>query len=421
ISYVTLLFELDHLKTYEDIFVVSTLSKFLGIVDTEKYSYIDLNNEILKFTSGIRTSPAIFKIPGERNKYKSRFLVSSSAIGENSKKMFELILEVLNGSKLNNKIRLKEILNMEKSSMEMHIDSRGDETVIQRVKASFSAADAYREKLGGLSYYDYLSDLIQNFDSKSDILVEKLNEALKKLVSKNGLDIFITAEKIEKTELINEASALAEMLPDLINEKVDIEFPMGDIKEAVTSASGVQYVSKGFNLVDAGYTYSGALVVLSSLLSKDYLHNAIRARGGAYGAGITIDQSGDVVTYSYRDPNLDKTIEVYDKVGDYLRNGSFDEEDVKNYIIGTMTKFNPPMAPSDINSVMLARNYSGITRETIQKNMNAALNVTKEELMEYGNMMDELMKQNHLSVYGNTEIINRSTAGFTDIRPLKNN
>lgn len=421
ISYVTLSFELDHLKTYEDIFVVSTLSKFLGIVDTEKYSYIDLNNEILKFTSGIRTSPAIFKIPGERNKYKSRFLVSSSAIGENSKKMFELILEVLNGSKLNNKIRLKEILNMEKSSMEMHIDSRGDETVIQRVKASFSAADAYREKLGGLSYYDYLSDLIQNFDSKSDILVEKLNEALKKLVSKNGLDIFITAEKIEKTELINEASALAEMLPDLINEKVDIEFPMGDIKEAVTSASGVQYVSKGFNLVDAGYTYSGALVVLSSLLSKDYLHNAIRARGGAYGAGITIDQSGDVVTYSYRDPNLDKTIEVYDKVGDYLRNGSFDEEDVKNYIIGTMTKFNPPMAPSDINSVMLARNYSGITRETIQKNMNAALNVTKEELMEYGNMMDELMKQNHLSVYGNTEIINGSTAGFTDIRPLKNN
>ncbi len=419
ISYVTLSFEMNHLKSIEDIFIVSTLAKFLGIVDTENYSYIDLNNEILKYTSGIRTSPAIFKIPGKRNKYESRFLVSSSAIGENSKKMFELILEVIKGSKLNNKTRLKEILNMEKSSMEMHIDSRGDEFVTQRVKASFSAADAYREKLNGLSYYDYLNDLLQNFDSKSDSLIEKLETMLLSLVSRNGMEIFITAEKVDKSELIAESTALADNLPVVTNEEAVLEFPMGELKEAITSASGVQYVSKGFNIVDSGYKYSGAMVVLTSLLSKDYLHNSIRARGGAYGAGISIDQSGDCVTFSYRDPNLDKTIEAYDRVGDYLRSGSFDEDDVKNYIIGTMTKFTPPMAPSDINSVMLTRRYSNITREDIQRNMNNALSVTKEDLMGYADMMDELMKQSHLSVYGNTDVIGESKAGFTEIRPLK--
>ena len=41
--------------------------------------------------------------------------------------------------------------------------------------------------------------------------------------------------------------------------------------------------------------------VLATILNVDYLHNRIRAQGGAYGAGISIDRTGHLTTYSYMD------------------------------------------------------------------------------------------------------------------------
>src|SRR5690606_34390823 len=75
------------------------------------------------------------------------------------------------------------------------------------------------------------------------------------------------------------------------------------LNEGILSSANVQYVSKGYNFRKLGYDYSGSLQVLSTILSREYLHNTIRAQGGAYGAGISIDRTGHLITYSYRDPN----------------------------------------------------------------------------------------------------------------------
>lgn len=419
ITYVTLAFPMDFIQSEADLFLVANLGKLLGISATEHYSYMDLNNEIMKYTSGIRFSPAVFKNSKVRNDYEAKFLVSSSAIGENYQEMFRLILEVINHSNLLDKGRLKEILGMEKSSMEMHFDARGDEVAVSRVKAAFSAPEKVREKLTGLSYYDHLCELIATFDATGDELAGDLNRMMGKLFNQSGLEIFLTGEADAKADLLEAITAMLGEIKQAPQTRHELLLPLGEIKEAVASASNVQYVAKGYNIKDLGYTYSGKLVVLTSLLSKDYLHNQIRAKGGAYGAGISIDRAGDCAAYSYRDPNLENTIGVYQSMGDFLRSGAFDEEDVKNYIIGSMTKFAPPLAPSDINSVMMSRRYSHISEADILLSMNQALEVTKTELIGYADMMDGIMKQNYLCVYGNSEVIQKSSSLFAEIRQLK--
>jgi len=57
----------------------------------------------------------------------------------------------------------------------------------------------------------------------------------------------------------------------------------------------------------------GALVVLGELMTFAYLIPSIREKGGAYGAGCGIDESGIISFYSYRDPNVSRTFENFER------------------------------------------------------------------------------------------------------------
>ena len=57
----------------------------------------------------------------------------------------------------------------------------------------------------------------------------------------------------------------------------------------------------------------GALVVLAELMTFTYLLPSIREKGGAYGAGCGIDESGLINFYSYRDPNVIRTYENFER------------------------------------------------------------------------------------------------------------
>ena len=46
----------------------------------------------------------------------------------------------------------------------------------------------------------------------------------------------------------------------------------------------------------------GSLLVLTELLTYGYLLPSIREKGGAYGAGCGVSDSGIISFYSYRDP-----------------------------------------------------------------------------------------------------------------------
>ena len=52
--------------------------------------------------------------------------------------------------------------------------------------------------------------------------------------------------------------------------------------------------------------------VVSQLLTFGFLLPSIRERGGAYGAGCSLNESGIMNLYSFRDPNITKTYENFD-------------------------------------------------------------------------------------------------------------
>jgi len=69
----------------------------------------------------------------------------------------------------------------------------------------------------------------------------------------------------------------------------------------------------------------GALLIARELLTYGFLLPSIREKGGAYGAGCSLDDSGVISFFSYRDPNIEKTYENFEQAVKDLLSGAFSE------------------------------------------------------------------------------------------------
>ena len=72
-----------------------------------------------------------------------------------------------------------------------------------------------------------------------------------------------------------------------------------------------------------------ALSVLGDLMTFTYLIPSIREKGGAYGAGCRVSESGTFTFTSYRDPKIDSTFDNFEKALDSVLSKDFSEAQLR--------------------------------------------------------------------------------------------
>merc|ERR1712032_29446 len=110
----------------------------------------------------------------------------------------------------------------------------------------------------------------------------------------------------------------------------------------------VSYVGKSGLLFEEGELSTGASQVVSKFLRTGYLWDHVRVMGGAYGGFCTFSPYSGFFSYlSYRDPNLSKTLQIYDNTADALEETAktLDSETLATAIIGTIGDLDSCMSP----------------------------------------------------------------------------
>ncbi|MDD2332613.1 MAG: peptidase M16, partial [Candidatus Cloacimonetes bacterium] len=180
----------------------------------------------------------------------------------------------------------------------------------------------------------------------------------------------------------------------------------------------VQYVAKGGNFFRKGYSYTGKLRVLNNILENEYLYQNIRVQGGAYGAFSGFELNGYQYFCSYRDPNLDNTLLVYDNAGDFIRNFKCSKWEFDRYIIGVISDLDYPFSPETKAGISDSDFITDFKAEDRQQIRNEVLSTKLEDLAAYADMLDAIMTKNHYCAVGNEHQIKASAELFDNLTPL---
>lgn len=417
IDYISFLFDAGDFAQSE-LGYLGFFTNALGLVSTEKYSYTDLANATNIYTGGISTGTASHPDIKDRNNFVFKFEVKLKVLEKNLDKALELMEQMLLSSDFTDTKRLGELVAQIKARLQANLSSSGHLVAAMRSMSSFSRYALYQDELKGIAFYRSICRIEKELSESPKSVSDKLAAIARKLFARNRMLISFTGNN---EAYCNAKPSLEKVIAGFdkmsaVGNQAEVHF--NTAKEAFIDASQIQYVAKTGDFICEGYEYTGALRLLRIILSYDYLWINVRVKGGAYGCMNTFLRSGESYFVSYRDPNLSDTLDVYDRIPEYIKSFSPDERDMTKYIIGTFSALDTPMNPEAKGSRSLSAYLEGITYEQIQKERNEILNAQPEDIRRLADLVEAVLKKDSICVIGNENMIKESAGLFENVEKL---
>ena len=393
----------------------SLLSNLLGSMNTKNYSYGDLNKAMNINTGNLYTTLRTYSENLDDNKLIPKFAVVSSVMSDKLGKAFELTSEIIGKTDFSDTSRLKTLLTRHQSQLEASKKQEGAQVAATRLPSYYSNSGMFNELTSGMDYYWFVNDLTKGFDKNFEMIITNLKKVSALLFSKDNLVAATTSDSKELETFKKEFGTFTNTLPQAKNPLQTWTFNFEKKNEGILTASKVQYVYEGYNFKKLGYSWDGKMRVLNLILSRDWLRQRIRVMGGAYGASASISPSGLVSFSSYRDPNLKETFDVFNATVDFLNKFDADETAMTRYIIGTISTLDIPQTNSQRGETAVNYYFTKRTAGEIQKDRDAILTTKAADIKSFSKMINDILQQKAVCVYGNSDKINASKDLFRDI------
>ena len=103
--------------------------------------------------------------------------------------------EILTESKLTDERRLKEILSMAKSRLQMRFQSSGHTTAALRAMSYASPLSKLKDLTSGIGYYEIVKQIEEHFEEEKDTLIKNLQTLTKLLFRPENMMVSYTAAR----------------------------------------------------------------------------------------------------------------------------------------------------------------------------------------------------------------------------------
>ena len=392
------------------------LAEMFGAVDTARHSYAELAMLRSLYTGGFGADIVAYTRAGEPDSLLPRFKLRAKVLRENLPRLFDLLAEIMTESDFSGAKRVRELIDEEKTGMELSLQRAANQVVAARIAADLTPAGRYAE-VGGLPFHDFLRTFKDNFEARHAEMQAAFRRILPQIFNANDLMVSVTAPAADYDEVAAQLAAFQQKLTSETFPVAPYTWEIAPKNEGLMTQSRVQYVAKGANFIKLGFAYTGVLRVLETLLRYDYFWTRIRVQGGAYGAMTQFNRNGFMIFSSYRDPNLAETFAVLDETADYVRSFDVSDREMDKFIIGTMSGVDAPLTPQMKGDIAATFHLRGITWEDRQRAREEILTARQEDVRALAPLVEAAMRENVRCVLGGEEKIRANAALFDEIRP----
>lgn len=351
-------------------------------IGTSSQDYKKLAQTIEMNTGSFYASNSITDNIHDIGKYNLSIQLGSSCLERNTDSMFALWIEIVNQIRFTDMNRLKTLISSLSSSLHDSVIESGHSF------ATIMAAEAIAPKYRVHSMWKGISQLkfIRKTSEKGDLeeIALKLKEIAEFALMKNRIRVALNSEGKFLDESVKKLEKFIENYPRSTrmnqgSEKIEILYPeIQNPQSYLGLQTQVNFVAQSYQSVPYDHIDYSALDILTQVMSLNYLHKEIREKGGAYGGGV--NNSGGVLSfYSYRDPNIEETLEAYRKSIDWVLSNNFPDEFIEEAKIQLISSLDQPTSPGKKG---LEEFFNpGLTYDTRQRRRDRVFSTNREDLI----------------------------------------
>ena len=396
---------------------VSLLGRLLLEMGTDKESYVQLIQRIGINTGGIR-SASVSASRWDSREPEPWFFLRAKALPEKAESLADILVDILTGARFDNAERLRQIVLEEKAQAEAMLVPAATRMVSLRLRSRFNPADWASERLYGIEHLIFLRTLAHRIESDWPGVRSDIEEVRRAILVRENMIINVTTDRAALNSCIpalrrivkalpNERAYLANGTPSARNSWIHDAISACDPASASRPAAETLELPAQVNSVGMilplwnSRKPAGSWLVVTKFLDTTYLWEQVRVIGGAYGGYSNLDlASGLLLLLSYRDPNIEKTLDVYRNIAAYLKTCAVPAEEIQKSIIGTIGDIDAYQLPDAKGFNALMNTLTGYTQEVRQQIRDSVLATSAEDFRRLGVLIEEAVKPSMTAVLG---------------------
>jgi Zn-dependent M16 (insulinase) family peptidase len=419
LCYLNLSFPCDHieesLRPYLPLF-----SSLLTQIGTDKLTYLEMAQRVEAGTGGIRASIEILDNIDDLNTFQALFQLRGKALNRNFDQLGAILADLCCAADFTDQDRLATVIGQIKSSWQNAIPGSGHSYAVRAAAGQLTPAAKQREQWSGFSQFKLIKQVAELKAGQLDEIVTFMQQIAATIINRCTLSAAFTAEEKQFKEC---QSALQQLINKIPQRTTVAPQPIAPIEPTAiqlgwTTSIPVSYVTRVFRTTPFNHVDTAPLKVLAALLKANYLHREIREKGGAYGGMATSNsESGLFSLMSYRDPHLERTLSVYEQSLEWLQQGDFDDEKIKEAVLSVFSAYDRPLSPSGRGSNEFANQQQGLTHSMRQQFRTRLLCVTKKQLLDVAKRhLSDKLDQSPISILSNEEALTAAKSNLTELQ-----
>ena len=399
--------------TPEEMQYLDLLTDVLDELDTPKHTARELNTLRSTWLGDSRAAVALWTGRQEGNPCHTKLVLNLSLLERSLEKAIELGGEWLYETQLTGpkaEAAFARVLSQQKLNMEQRFIQNGNSYAAIRASAHYSVEYALSERISGVTGYHFLCDLLEMADWQA--MGQKLEALRAKVLDHAQLTISLHGSE-------EAAAKLKELLPGSVfaSESRGAAHPYTEalpapVNEAFIIDGGVNY-----DLLVWPMQRQADRRVLARVMSYEYLWHNIREVGGAYGTGM-LTRSEIEGLYTYRDPHLAESYEVFAKGPAELAAREYTEKDLNEFIVGTVAEMDTPRKPYAEAKDLDRMYFCGITDEMLAADRKALCAVNADTLKAQAADLPERMQKGVRVAFGSKEAVEAANGLFDRVETL---
>jgi Zn-dependent M16 (insulinase) family peptidase len=388
---------------------------------TDKEDFVSFTQRINRKTGGIHAQWFTSAVKDASRSAAWLFLRGKAMVPQ-SGDLVDILGDAILRVQLDNRDRFRQMLFEEKARAEQRLIPSGHLVVNLRLRAPFDAAHWATEQMEGISQLFFLRGLAETVEKDWSKVLAILQHMHRILINQRLALFNITLDGEDWPRFEPHFNGLVDALPEGPVTEAPWSSKGPSRFEGMTVPSQVNYVGKGADIYSLGYRFHGSALVITRYLRTAWLWDRVRVQGGAYGAFCLLDRLSGVLTFvSYRDPNLAKTLDVFDHTGQFLREVPLSKEELTKGIIGAIGDLDAYMLPDAKGYASMLRYLTSDTDVARQRMRDEVLGTQLAHFREFAQVLERVKEKGVVKVLGApnaVEEVSKAYPGSVDVFPV---
>ncbi|OQR82492.1 metalloprotease family M16C [Achlya hypogyna] len=362
----------------------------LGQLGTSQLSFQELATTVQSISGGVSASTLLVPDTHNTDVYSESLLVETLCLPHKLQATLACLVSIFTDTQFTapeNVQQLKTLLTSAASAASASIASSGHQLAATRAQYGLTAVSTPYEQLHGMTAIDAIQAWLKATEDDPTLLLQfaaALGALAQHCFQTDAMQLSVVTEPhlMAPVEAALHGSLVAHLPSSAVVAPTSAVFVPTAMPAVARDAFFGFPLSVNFNVqavptVPLFHADHVPLTVLAQVLSSCYLHQHVREKGGAYGAGASQGE-GVFQMSSYYDPHTLQTLEAYEGAARFAASGAFAARDVDEALLGLFSSIDAPQAPSAKGKGLFTR---GFTHAMLQARREQLLATTKDDVV----------------------------------------